>query len=415
MTRALALLAVLIPTVAWAQPEVEPPPHADAPEPEAAPPAEPAPVDDVPAPATEPPEARGEEAEAETPGDDTPLEISGYIQPQVGLTYRPDGLPRDRTDYGVTAVTAGLEFTGGHGQWDYDVLFLIEAALGDEGEAGELSPSSPAVLVERATLGYAIWPELRVDLGMIRIPFTVQELSPNTQLLFPTRSGPNTVFLSGADLGLVTSLDLGSGFFKAQLGVFNGNAHLASEESTDKGLLYAARVDCMPFGDFEFAEGDPKAGPLRLGVGLGAIYRGTSAYDEQGYFGQSVRDLRASASIRLAVRGFYLQAEVLRRQRTDNLSSRPDVTTGAYAQTSYHLPLAWPVGLAPMARVGWAREDEGFAPRTTEWLEAGVTIYPQPELEAPERLKIIVQYLGEFRVTEGEDAHGFLIQGQKLF
>ena len=86
------------------------------------------------------------------------------------------------------------------------------------------------------------------------------------------------------------------------------------------------------------------------------------------------------------------------------------VATGAYTQASYFLPLRAPIGLAPIARVGYSAEDQSFAPRNTLFLEAGLTVYPMPD--EPDDLKIVAQYLGERRLTEDEDAHGAILQLQ---
>ena len=104
--------------------------------------------------------------------------------------------------------------------------------------------------------------------------------------------------------------------------------------------------------------------------------------------------------------------ELLRRQRTDSLSSRAQIATGAYAQTSFTFP-AGPVLVAPLGRLGWAEEDQEFMPRETVWTEIGLALYPHPA--DPEAIRIIVQYLGQRQVTERESAHGAALQAQLTF
>jgi hypothetical protein len=352
-------------------------------------------------------------------------ELSGYLQPQVGMTWRPDGLPRDRFEYGASATAAGLEITGQPWQrWGYDVHLVVagesrEVVTGVEvvdsngdGVADDVSTDSeldPSLLVERAAVSYQPVDVFGLVVGQMRIPFTAQEQSPQTALMFPQRSGPNEVFLKGPDLGALAVLTIQDDLVRASLGAFNGSGAPVGE-SEERGLVYSARIDANPLGRFPFGEGDLERGRLRIGVGAGFLYYPATVYDAAGYLASRIRDLRASASFRLAARGVYLQAEVLRRQRTDSLSSRPVVATGAYAQGSWFLPVRAPIGWAPIARIGYAAEDQGFAPRDTLFLEAGLTAYPRPD--QPDSLKVVAQYLGERRLSEGEDAHGAILQLQ---
>jgi len=375
----------------------------------------------APARAEEPPDAAKPEAAAEKKS----WNLSGYVQPQVGMTYRPDGLPRDRFDVGASATAAGIEIQGEPWErWSYDVHLVVagesrEVVTGVEvvdsngdGVADDVSTDSeldPTLLVERASITYQPVELLGLVVGQMRIPFTAQEQSPQTALMFPQRSGPNEVFLKGPDLGALAVLSVQGDLFRASVGAFNGTGKPIGE-SEERGLVYSFRVDANPLGPFPFGEGDLERGRLRIGLGAGFLYYPASVYDASGYLGSRIRDLRASASFRLAARGAYLQAEILRRQRTDSLSSRPVIATGAYAQGSYFLPVRSPVGWAPMARVGYAAEDQGFAPRETLFLEAGLTVYPRPD--QPDALKVVAQYLGERRLTEGEDAHGGILQLQ---
>ena len=365
-------------------------------------------------------------AAAEAEADEKPSwELSGYLQPQVGMTWRPDGLPRDRFEYGASATAAGIEIGGQPwDDWRYDLHVIVagesrEVVTGVESvdsngdgvpdDVSAESELSPTLAVERATVSYQPVPLVGAVVGQMRIPFTVQEQSPQTSLMFPRRSGPNEVFLQGPDLGALAVLTLPNDLVRASLGAFNGSGAPVGE-SEERGLVYALRADVNPLGPFPFGEGDLERGRLRIGLGAGFLYYPARVYDASGYLGTRIRDLRASASFRLAVRGVYLQTEVLRRQRTDSLSSRPVVATGAYGQASYFLPLAAPIGLAPIARIGYAAEDQGFDPRDTLFLEGGLTVYPHPD--EPDDLKIVAQYLGERRLSEREDAHGAVVQVQ---
>src|SRR4029078_12477023 len=67
----------------------------------------------------------------------------------------------------------------------------------------------PGKLLEEATVSFQPHPVVAVRGGVLRIPFTVQQQSPNTQLLFPNRSQPNEVFVSGSDLGALVDGNVG--------------------------------------------------------------------------------------------------------------------------------------------------------------------------------------------------------------
>jgi hypothetical protein len=126
------------------------------------------------------------------------------------------------------------------------------------------------------------------------------------------------------------------------------------------------------------------------------------------------RDLRASASVRMQVRGFYLQGEFLRRQRTDSLSSLPLVATGAYGQTSFFFIVYKNIGMAPVGRFGWVTLDQSFDPRQAYFAEGGLAVYLANE-QRPDAVRVLGQYLGEWRTTEQEQAHGAALQLQVRF
>ena len=83
------------------------------------------------------------------------------------------------------------------------------------------------------------------------------------------------------------------------------------------------------------AENDIEHGPFRIGAGGGILYFPSRVFDSAGNDTSArLRDLRLSASLRMAFKGIYAQGEFFRRQETDSLSSRPTIATGAYGQAS---------------------------------------------------------------------------------
>jgi hypothetical protein len=368
-----------------------------------------------------------EEPEAPEPPPPPAYSFSGYLQPQIGFTHRPSGLPRDRWEYGAGATSAGVGVEGEpvpHWSYAVELVFageFLDVVTGVEAvdEDGDGMPddvaaedeTTPAFLVEEASVRWEAHPMFAAKLGQMRIPFTIQQQISNTALMFPQRSDANEVFLSGTDLGALATVTAKEGVVVAHGGIFNGTG-APTGFGDERGILWAGRLDVSPLGEFAFEEGDPERGPLRVGLGAGVLYYPANLYDEGGYPGARIRDLRASGSFRLSARGFYLQAEVLRRQRTDSLSSRAQIATGAYAQASFTFA-AGPVLLAPLGRIGWAEEDSDFMPRETLWTELGLALYPHPA--DPEAIRLIVQYLGQRQITENESAHGAALQAQLAF
>ena len=358
-----------------------------------------------------------------------PITLSGYVHPTAQVVRRSDARPRDKWEYGAAATRAGLVITGRPWvRWSYRFEGVLTAAAVESVTGVELVdiggdgvPDGVAVRratrgtveIEEATVRFRASSWLGIDFGRMRIPFTAQSQSSNTVLMFPARSSPNEIFQRGTDLGVLVTGGLWGGRLRLSTGVYNGTG-VAPTMSNERGLLYAARVDYSPLGPLSFAEADFSRGSFRVGFGGGFLYFPSTVFDESGFFGVKARDLRATLSVRAAIRGFYAQAEVLRRQRTDSLSSRPLVATGGYLQSSYYWSFP-SFGMAPLARVGWASEDQSFESRTTIYMNGGFAFYPVPAGSRPDRIKVTAQYMGEARRTERESAHGARVQLQVLW
>jgi hypothetical protein len=267
-------------------------------------------------------------------------------------------------------------------------------------------------MIEEATATFAPHPVVDIRAGIMRIPFTLEQQTPNAELMFPNRSPPNDVFLTSSDVGALLEGHFGSGRLEASAGVFSGNSlGLTLKSTVVRGVATSFRADVNPFGAFPFWEGDPKRGPFRLGAGFGLIYRPVTLYDEEsGYEVASAHDVRVCASLRMAFAGIFLGVEYLHRQQTDSASSRPQTADGAYAQASYFFRILTWLGIAPIGRLGFVVEDTSVEPRTTGWTDAGISLYPAADAPEPDALSLTVQYLGERRFTEGESAHGALSQ-----
>jgi hypothetical protein len=357
------------------------------------------------------------------------VELSGYLQPQMSWRYRDAALPpRDRWSFGAEDTVVGIIVSGKPlPAWSYTAHLelgaeLVRAITGVEavdedgnGDPDDVSTTDEGVVgrfAEELTIEFAPVEYASVKAGQMRIPFTAQQQSPNTALMFAKRAGPNEVFLSGSDLGALLSASVRDRLLVGRLGIFNGTDRAAGADDV-RGILWALRVDAEPLGALSFEEADLARGPLRFGLGGGVLYSESSMYDDTGFDSAHGRDWRFAASARLAFSGLYLQTEWLRRLSTDDLSSRPELATGWYAQGSYAHPVLGEL-LALSGRFGWVEEDQGFDPRTTWWNEVGLALYLAGPT-GPDTVRVLLQYQREARATEGETAHGAAAQVQVQF
>jgi hypothetical protein len=353
--------------------------------------------------------------------------VGGYVSPAFQLTLRPSAQPVDRWEVGLGSSQAGLIFVGrpvDHWEFKIDLVIgadlvtaLTSVELVDVDNDGDVDTTTTSVasalsnIVEETTITWAPVDQIHLRLGRMRIPFTSQSQSHYMSLMFPTRSGANEAFLKGTDLGGLVEFDLGDERFLASLGVFNGT-NLGAGTGNVKGILLTGRIDLQPLGAFGFAESDlERDRAFRLGIGAGLIYNPYSSYDSAGHADVMVQDLRASVSLRMAAGGFIFVAEGLFRRQVDTLTHRPITATGAYGQVGFNTP----VGLEPVARVGWAVLDQSFDPRHTLWLEGGANLYPAYRDERPDSVRVSILYAGEDRITELEWAHGFIVRMQVRF
>lgn len=351
--------------------------------------------------------------------------ISGFVSPSLSVQVRPDAVPRDRLQAGVSGSTAGFKLAGTPVP---TLSFAIDLRLGrdpvmavvgvtpvDVDNDGTIDTVVPVLhevvsnLVREVSITWAPYPALSLKAGRMPIPFTSTAQSADTSLLFPQRASPNAVFIADDDLGALVQTGVPE-WVRLTLGVFNGTGVAPGAAST-RGVAWLGRVDVTPAGAFDFGESTGGTSPFRLGIGAGAVWHPYTDFDPSGSPFRRVSDLRLSGSLRVAVAGLNLGAEVLWRSQTDSLSHRPDRATGAYVQGGYVLPL----GIEPIARFGGTMADQTFEPRLTLWTDAGLNVYPAARSDHPDKIRVTAQYVGEFHVTEAETAHGAAARVQVSF
>lgn len=371
------------------------------------------------------PDAKGDEFT----GTPDWVKFGGYLNAGFGFTYVPQALPRDEITYGFFGRAGLVVEARPYEMWrgKLNIIFdaraleaLTDAQLIDSDSDGVLDDilltrrQIPGHIIQDAWVAFEPTDWFYVRAGGMRIPFTLQQQSSNTSTLFPNRSRPNEQFLSGADFGALVGVDAFDGILLASLGTFAGTSlglnigeGVGPIDVTGRGVVFSGRVDVNPFGDFPFGEGGPFQRDFRLGVGFGAMVRPLTLFDvNTGTEPRSVLDFRMAASLRMTVAGLYLSVEYFRRQQSDSISFRDEVADGAYAQAGFYFPVASSVGLEPIARVGFVNEDQTFDPRLTGYVSGGINLYPTTDVGKGDGVRFTLQYLGQRRFTEVEEAHG---------
>ncbi|MBX2797253.1 MAG: hypothetical protein KTR31_06295 [Myxococcales bacterium] len=347
------------------------------------------------------------------------FELSGFVKPVFSAVVRSSALPRDRVSVGLRSSQAGVTLRGRPlPQWRFKAFFVLGGSTvaavtrasavdtDNDGAVDRIDTSTRQVLadlVRETSVSFVPTGGLAIRAGQMPVPFTSAAQSADVALLFVDRAGPNQLFLADDDLGAVLELQTPSRTVLAKAGLFNGTG--TGPTGGQRGVLYLARVDLQPLGAFSYDETDPSRTEARFGIGAGLIWHPYQAFDGVGFPLVQVHDLRASASLRFGIAGLTVALEGLHRQQTDDLTSRPVVASGAYAQAGWRLP----IGLEPIGRLGWAAEDRSFDPRTTVWTEGGFNLYGafrSPDPDRRDDLRLTLAYQGEHRVTEGESAHG---------
>jgi hypothetical protein len=295
----------------------------------------------------------------------------GSLRPTAEVAYFPEGLNRDRVNYGATgsAIDVGADAQAGAG---VSGAFYLRFFATRDANGG----TSSKVALERAVLQYEPLRGLVFIVGKEGIPLSAQSATPTLGRVFPTGVDLVGTFVVPADVGLQAR------YYTDRVSIFTGAWNgIASDAilepgASERGFLYSARVEVTPFGPMEFNE-NMRPTTARIGIGAAMTYRAATTYTAVGTEAVHSRDLRAAASIRAAWQfGLFLQAEILRKQVTDDLSSRPDVATGGYVQASWRFKVRNKVDVAPVARAGVQYVRQLSMPATGTEQELGVAVYP---------------------------------------
>lgn len=353
--------------------------------------------------------------------------VSGYVLPQFQVVTLDTALPRDKVQYGAKGTRAGFVLHGTPFPRFTYVAHLVLAPAGVE-NVTLLSPSSASIGFvlntttgttidfEELSLGYRPLPFLQLKTGFMRLPFSLAQTTPIPKQAMPFRSPVTGEFQSGADPAMLASVRVLDEKLTLNASAFLGSSlgTVANPGQTVRGIAVLGSVVAQPLGPMSTLEGDPGRGPLRIAFGIGSIYRRSTAFDPTGYEASSFDDVRLAAWARASIRGFYAQGEYLRRNRTDDVSGRPNRSEGFYAQASYFVPVQR-FGFAPLLRAGQIETSADFAARTFRSFEAGFAFFPRARVKEPERLRILLEYFLAHVSPLDETQHEALLQLQMEF
>jgi phosphate-selective porin OprO/OprP len=124
--------------------------------------------------------------------------------------------------------------------------------------------------------------DLNVRVGQSKVPFGRERILSDNEMIAVDRSLEDKEFNFDRDMGVdFRSTDfLGLNLLHYTLGVFmaeDKNASLTSLGTGDLGLLYLARVEVVPFGNFEETPVDFERGTPKLSIGASYVFQQTDA------------------------------------------------------------------------------------------------------------------------------------------
>lgn len=198
---------------------------------------------------------------------------------------------------------------------------------------------------------------LMVQVGQFRVPYGLEQLTGDPQLMFGDRSVLVDGFKLGdlAAAGLALGRDMGvmlhgreaDGRVYWQAGAWNGDGQNTFPSTDPAGYLYAGRVSVEPLGKMDFDQADLKHGPTRVGFALSGALNRHPRYDEAGAGGGAKLDDRLGIEARASSAGFAIAADGMY-----GVTLQPDAKAamgyGLSASASY---AASKIHLVPAARL----------------------------------------------------------------
>jgi len=332
-----------------------------------------------------------------------PKSASGFILVNGNFQSVPSAVAKSRADYGVSTVV-GVS-AAGHPWEGWDYLGYVTASIGADAVNGASGSFSP----EQITITYHPITGLSLAGGYMRLPLSIGQATVIANSLFPTRPEPTGLFQGGADAGLLATYESPEARVRVKAGLFDGvSLFNPAVTTTTRGPVLSAYTELAPLGAMSPLEGDFKGSPFRFALTGGLVYRHGNVFRTDGSEGTSLDDVRLAVSLRVALKGFYAQGEYLQDTNRRTYAAGDLVSRGAYVEASYHVLVGEKIGLSPLTRVGWSVQDAEFFPLHVVTAHAGLALYPRGDLAQRGGVRLVLEYLSERHIEEGETAYGAL-------
>ncbi len=300
---------------------------------------------ETPGPAGEP----GEPADASQEENDQPpkLKVAPIALLRAGLRVEPDSSPRPT---GFDLFDARLGVVGGFGSI---LTYLVWAGF---------ETSTDEIDLLDATLSLTFMPELHLDVGQYKVPFSREELLLKGDIQFADRAQAVNAIAPGRQVGA----GLSGSFFERRLwygvGLFNGNGRSLANDNGS--FLYGGRVQFDNVGSLGFRD------EFVIQVGGNLAFSRDSAVDlsRMGGVAEIGEELEAfrgdrflwGLDLHAAYRGFFADAEFLRAELQPTAGALPAagfpagaglagdelVAQGGYLQAGYQFLHGFVEGLA---------------------------------------------------------------------
>lgn len=265
---------------------------------------------------------------------------NGWVRPSFAWRQDDPALLTDSDGFAV-AARLGLEAQSE----SYRVRGRVEVEL------------QPEPALTDAFVNFSPSPMLSVNLGQLKVPYSVSYLVADTRRQLPQPALAVDQGNFGRDIGALIEARLPiAQKVRATLsgGAFNGEGRNRIENVND-AMLVAARLNLTPFGTRERPfEGTGRE--LYLGVGGGYVYNLTGE-------DSSATEINAfAAELQLSVGVFSFQGEFLNKQFVHADATVDDFEVrGAYGQVGCFIPAAWLRDHVEfVARGGWSEPNTAF-------------------------------------------------------
>lgn len=234
---------------------------------------------------------------------------------------------------------------------DFAGLRVRRLTLGAEGRAGRhlsfdmwMDLADGPVLTQ-ARLAYTFLPEVTVEAGVVRVPFSKSAIQSSAEVMFTERPLSVERLVPDRQPGIAVYGAFLGGLASYRAGVFNGAAVNRMGLGNDHpGMLYAGRIALSPLGALRPGQSDLQRGPIRVELAGNAFYDQAAAFDAMAYGGDlSFQGYGASLLVEYIAQSRTPRSQPIVSPALNDKTGR----TGLIAQASY---LFWTDGLEVAVR-----------------------------------------------------------------